>query len=146
MKIRWLVTTGLAASILAACASSDNELDEMALDGWLDAYGAAWEKKDPSAVAALFTEDARYRETPYAEPFEGRDAIADYWTTVTEDQADIDFSYEAIAISGNTGIAQWSSQFRSISGDVPVELNGVFVLEFDEQAIVSSLREWWHVR
>jgi hypothetical protein len=42
------------------------------------------------------------------------------------------------------GIAQWSARFRSISGDVPVELNGVFVLEFADRERVRSLREWWH--
>ena len=113
---------------------------------WLDAYGAAWVGKDPDAAAALFTEDAQYRETPYAEPFRGRGGIRDYWKKVTSDQDDIAFDYAPIAVSGNTGVAQWSARFRSISGDAAVELNGVFVLEFDGVNRVSSLREWWHAR
>ena len=51
-----------------------------------------------------------------------------------------------IAVSGSTGVAEWSARFRSIAGDVPVELNGVFMLEFADSGQVSSLREWWHVR
>ncbi len=126
-------------------ATSDR-LAEGDLTRWLEAYGLAWERKSPDAAAALFTESASYQQTPYEEPFLGRAAIRDYWTKVTSDQTGIDFSFELIAVSGMTGIAQWSTRFRTISDDTPVELNGVFVLEFADPHLVGSLREWWHVR
>lgn len=113
---------------------------------WLEAYGNAWETKDPGAATALFTDGATYQATPYDEPFRGRGEIADYWSSVTADQKDIDFSFETVAVNGDTGIALWSSRFRTISADVPVELNGVFILEFADAGHVSSLREWWHAR
>ena len=121
------------------------------LTRWLAAYGAAWEGRDAGAAAALFTDDARYQETPYAEPFAGRGGISDYWARVTANQRDVSFEFEPIAVTGDTGIAQWSAKFRAVSGDAnsggaKVELNGVFVLEFADQAHVRSLREWWHVR
>jgi hypothetical protein len=80
------------------------------------------------------------------EPMRGRTAIAGYWATVTADQSDIEFDFTILAVTERTGIAQWSARFRSISGNVPVELNGVFVLEFAPDGLVESLREWWHVR
>lgn len=120
--------------------------DKEELTRWLEAYGAAWESRDAASASALFTQDATYQETPYAEPFRGRAAIGEYWSRVTEDQDGIDFGFEALGCSGNLGFAQWSARFRSISGDAPVELNGVFVLEFADSGHVSSLREWWHVR
>ena len=76
----------------------------------------------------------------------GRTAIAGYWATVTADQADIEFDFAVLAVTGRTGIAEWSARFRSVSGDVPVELNGVFVLDFAPDGRVESLREWWHAR
>ena len=121
-------------------------LTEAALAAWLDAYGSAWESRDPDAAAALFTADALYRETPYAEPFRGRAEIRDYWEGVTADQADIVFEFTPIAVSGQTGVAEWSATFRSVSADVPVELAGVFVLGFAGNGEVRSLREWWHAR
>ena len=51
-----------------------------------------------------------------------------------------------LAVTNNTGIARWSARFRSVSGNVDVELNGVFVLEFASSDQVQTLREWWHVR
>ncbi|MDX1561474.1 MAG: nuclear transport factor 2 family protein [Gammaproteobacteria bacterium] len=125
---------------------STANLTDAELAAWLEAYGNAWESKLPDAAAALFTEDALYQETPYAEPFRGRGEIRDYWARVTADQDGIRFDFSVISTQGTTGVAQWSSKFRSISGDTQVELNGVFVLEFAESGEVSSLREWWHVR
>lgn len=134
------------AALTLSCSQDTDAISAQELDSWLAAYGAAWEGKDPARVAALFTEDATYQETPYAEPFRGREGISDYWASVTADQADITFEFETLSVSGNTGVAHWSARFRSISGDVPVELNGVFVLEYADENLVSSLREWWHVR
>jgi len=121
-------------------------IDSAAVSAWLASYGAAWEGRNADRAAALFTEGATYLETPFAEPFAGRDAIHAYWARVTADQSDIDFRFAVIAVQGMTGIAEWSTRLRSISGDTPVELNGVFVLEFADADQVSSLREWWHVR
>lgn len=143
-----LRTILVAAGLLAAVGCGDGEppLERSALDSWLQSYGAAWEGRDGTAASELFTPDALYRETPHAEPLRGRTAIAGYWATVTADQADIEFDFTILAVADRTGIAEWSARFRSVSGDVPVELNGVFVLEFAPDGLVSSLREWWHAR
>jgi len=127
-------------------ATTLTELSEAGLREWLEQYKAAWEQKDPEQAAALFTADATYQETPYADPFRGRDAIRTYWAGVTSDQSGIDFAFDPISVSGQTGVAQWSARFRSISADVAVELNGIFVLMFAAGRQVSSLREWWHAR
>ena len=116
------------------------------LDAWLRAYGNAWEAKDPDAAAGLFTADAEYYETPYAEAFAGRAGIRDYWARVTADQQGVRFTYAVIAVTGRTGVATWSAHFASISGGVDVELNGAFVLEFESAGQCRVLREWWHAR
>lgn len=136
----------LLVAAAASCSRPAGSIGEQDLVRWLESYGAAWENRDPAAAAALFSNDARYQEDPYAEPYEGRDGIRDYWASVTADQDAIDFEYEVLSVEGGMGIALWSARFRSISGDAPVELNGVFVLDFADPDHVSSLREWWHVR
>jgi nuclear transport factor 2 (NTF2) superfamily protein len=145
MKTRWLA----ASAALAACMpalSRAQELDAATLQRWLDGYGAAWEERDPDAAARLFTMNASYRETPYAEPFRGRNGIRDYWASVTAGQREVDFDAEILAIDGNVGVAHWSATFTDAAGAAPVELDGVFVLEFDSQGLCSELREWWLLR
>lgn len=121
-------------------------LDANVLDKWLDAYGAAWEARDPDAAAALFAPGATYRDTPWSEPYSGPDGVRDYWAGVTADQRDVDFQSRALGVIGQTGVAEWSCRFRLDSSGSSVELNGVFVLEFDASGLCTSLREWWHAR
>jgi ketosteroid isomerase-like protein len=116
------------------------------LSAWLSRYGAAWESRDAELAAALFSADATYRETPFDPPMTGRDGVRDYWRRVTADQRDVAFSSRAIAVNGRHGVAEWSARFRLESSGARLELDGVFVLEFDEAGLCTSLREWWHVR
>lgn len=127
-------------------AQDKADISRADLEAWLDAYERAWEQKDPDAAASLFTADAQYFETPYAEPFKGAAGVREYWARVTADQRDIDFRYDIVAVEGNKGVAAWSAVFNTISGGARVELNGVFVLEFADSRRCKTLREWWLVR
>ena len=121
-------------------------LTATALDDWLAGYKGAWESRDPERAAALFTEHATYHETPFDAPKVGRNGIRDYWANVTADQQDVAVKAHVLAVAGQTGIARWSARFTSTSSGARIELDGVFVLMFDEQGLCSELREWWHVR
>ena len=113
---------------------------------WLRAYGDAWEARNAEAASQLFSEDALYFETPYAEPFRGREGVKGYWARVTDDQREVDFDSEAFGFTGTTGVATWSARFKLASNGATVELNGVFLLDFDEDDLCCRLREWWHAR
>jgi uncharacterized protein (TIGR02246 family) len=121
-------------------------VDARHVEDWLDRYGRAWEERDPGAAAALFTEDATYRETPFAEPLRGAEAVREYWADVTEQQEDIRFGYGLLAVTGELAIALWTSTFTSVPGGDRVELDGVFVLRFGDDGLCNELREWWHAR
>lgn len=113
------------------------------LKSWLDAYGHAWETKDPEAAGKLFTEDASYRESPYGEPMRGREAIVEYWSHVPRTQDDVHFKYEIITLINEIAIAHWSASFIRIPSNVKVRLDGIFLLNFDESNRCRRLREWW---
>ncbi|MFW6093786.1 MAG: nuclear transport factor 2 family protein [Pseudomonadota bacterium] len=113
---------------------------------WLEGYKAAWETRDADKVVALFTEDATYQELPCAAPLEGRQGIRDYWTEATGGQQDVDFSYQVLSVSGNTGIAHWRTNFTRIPSGSRALVDGIFVLEFTPNGLCESLKEWWHVQ
>jgi nuclear transport factor 2 (NTF2) superfamily protein len=119
-------------------------MDHQALKSWLDAYGRAWETRDPRAVGELFSENATYQETPFAEPMRGRSAIREYWSLKVERAQETPrFSYEILAALGNTGIAHWKASFVRTASRAKVKLDGVFVLTFDSDNRCLELREWW---
>lgn len=141
-----LALGALIALALAALTASAEPIDERALTDWLRRYEQAWESRDAQAASSIFTEDALYYETPYAEPFRGRQGIADYWSGVTADQRDVDFTSEVIAVKDDVGIAHWNAKLTAASTGQRVELDGIFVLRFGEDGLVSELKEWWVLR
>jgi len=142
--IRPLLVAGLLAAL--AVTAEAKPLTPAALESWLARYGAAWEARDAKLVGPLFSNDAPYQDMPFDEPKKGRAGIEEYWRTVTADQRDVQFESKVIAVNGNTGVAHWSAKFRVASTGGMIELDGVFVLEFDDKGQCTSLREWWHVR
>lgn len=146
---KFILVTGVASMCLAGSlpAEGDSEpLGREAVEEWLDGYEEAWETLDADKAAALFTADATYQDNPYSDPYRGRHGIHEYWTTVTSDQSDVDFSYEVLSVDGNTGIAHWRSEFTQKSSGSLVVLDGIFVLEFVPEGLCKELREWWHVK
>jgi nuclear transport factor 2 (NTF2) superfamily protein len=110
---------------------------------WLEGYRLAWETRDPDAAAALFTDDARYREEPYAEPFVGRAGVRDYWARVTATQEDVEFRSGTPLTVGDRAAVEWWVTLRN--GGVEVTLAGEFWLAFDDAGLCRELREYWHV-
>ena len=114
-------------------------------ENWLRKYGNSWEKGDPSATEALFTSDARYYETPFDDPLIGLDEIYAYWQdNAALGQKDIHFSYEALAVYKNVGVAQWRANFIRLSSGHRVRLDGIFKVEFSDDGKCQIFREWWH--
>lgn len=111
---------------------------------WMDRYGKASEDSDPKGAAELFTQNAVYYETPFDDPMIGHNTIYRYWGEAAQYLKDVQFSYEILAVAGNLGIALWQAKFVSVKSGNHVALDGVFLVEFDEQGKCSRFREWWH--
>jgi nuclear transport factor 2 (NTF2) superfamily protein len=114
----------------------------LTVDEWIDGYRAAWENRDPDAAAALFTQDASYRETPYSEPDRGRDGVRAYWARVTSTQEDVKLLTGTPVIEGDRAAVEW--WVTLLNGGVEVTLAGEFLLRFDENGLCRELREYWH--
>jgi len=99
-------TTLLFFSVTVEVTAADqHELYMAKVESWLKGYEEAWETLDADKATLLFTENAIYREDLYKDPYQGRENIHKYWTTVTADQKDVDFTFEILSVKGNTGIA-----------------------------------------
>ena len=123
---------------------------ERDVQDWLDEYGHAWVDGDPDRAAALFSDTATYRETPFDDPMRGRHAIREYWQENAADaQEDVEFASQVWAVTNDTAIAGWQARFARKASGARVELDGTFRLVFlDEQGALQCtvLEEWWHRR
>lgn len=119
--------------------------DDEALRKWVEAYGRAWVERDPEAAGALFSETAEYHESPFEEPFRGREGIERYWREATSTQRDVEFSFEILSSGSQSGIAHWSAGFTRIASGARLKLDGILVLTFGQDGLCTELREWWHI-
>jgi SnoaL-like protein len=93
-------------------------------------------------VAALFAEDAVYWYGPFREATRGRDAIVRQWVDGGLGE-DFDYTVEPLAVTGLRGIAHWTVAFGDPATNAAVELDGVLVLEFDDDGRCTEHREWY---
>jgi len=109
---------------------------------WIEAYGRAWEARDPEAAAALFTEYAVYLSSPFRPPSIGRDGVRDYWTRATTDQRDVRVRFGAPIAVGNKVAVEWWTTMRMQGTEVTCP--GCLVLRFAPDGRCEELREYWH--
>jgi hypothetical protein len=108
---------------------------------WLERYRRAWVERDADAAADLFTEDALYREQPFAQPFAGREAIRHYWSTVTRTQSRVELRYGSPVVEARRVAVEWWANL--LNDGSPMTLAGEFLLAFDEHGRCRELREYW---
>ena len=111
---------------------------------WLEAYGHAWEERDPDAAAGLFTEDASYAWGPFEEPLRGREAIRGRWAEATEVQRDVRFGSEVLGVVDAGAVARWWCTFAV--GEASIELEGIFLVALTADERCRDFREWWNER
>jgi SnoaL-like domain len=116
---------------------------QLTVSGWLAEYRRAWIERDPDAAAALFTDDALYREQPYDEPFVGPSGVRDYWARVTATQEAVELEYGTPVVVGDRAAVEW--WVTMLNGGAEITLAGEFMLRFDENGLCRELREYWHV-
>ncbi|MDH3729635.1 MAG: nuclear transport factor 2 family protein [Acidimicrobiia bacterium] len=115
---------------------------EHQLNSWLQAYGRAWETNDTDGFVALFSDDAVYEESPFAEPMVGTAAIRAYAEQMEQYQGEVAFTFEIL--SAAPAIALFGASYNNLADGIPTQLDGVFLLGFDDAGLCTSLREWWH--
>lgn len=115
----------------------------MDVRAWLDAYGRAWEQKDPGAAADLFADDATYRSNIYEQPHEGRDGVAMYWRDVTRTQEDVRVMVGTPFVDGDRVAAEFWTTMRNAGTEIT--LAGCLLLRFDDDGLCTALREYWQI-
>lgn len=73
---------------------------------------AAWESKDPDAIAALFTDDATYAYSPWKEPVRGVEAIVADWVADQDPPDSWTAAYTAAYVAGDVAIIKGETTYH----------------------------------
>jgi hypothetical protein len=123
-------------------AAADGYAARVTRAEWIAAYGSAWERADAEAAAALFTENAIYRSSPFEEAAIGQSGVRAYWERVTATQSGVRVRFGEPVESGDKVAVEWWTTMQSAGSDVT--LPGCLLLRFAPDGRCEELREYWH--
>jgi ketosteroid isomerase-like protein len=112
-------------------------MDRAAVMTWVQSYERAWHANDADAVPTLFTEDARYRRSPYTPPLVGHQALAGFWTE--DEGAVFTMSAEPVAVEGDTAVVRVRVNY---GGDQPQEYTDLWLIHFATDGRADDFEEW----
>jgi ketosteroid isomerase-like protein len=130
-------------------------VDAVAVADWLAAYVEAWKSYDREQIAALFSDDIKYRFHPYDEPVVGRQAVVESWlgegghegAPERDEAGTYDASYRPVAVDGNVAVAIGSSTYtRGPGGPVEEIYDNCFMMRFDDDGRCREFTEWFMKR
>ncbi|MGF1645395.1 MAG: nuclear transport factor 2 family protein [Kineosporiaceae bacterium] len=113
------------------------ELSHYTVLTWVRAYEDAWRSGDIDAVARLFTEDVRYRRSPYEPAEVGHDAVRAFWA---EDAGHV-FTVEAhpVAVEGPVAVVRLLVRYTAPEQQ---EYSDLWLLRFAADGRVADFEEW----
>jgi len=128
----------------AAAPAASAGLNTSALGRVLvDTFGKGWAKGDVPLLMSVFSDEAAFIETPFAQPRKGREAILQYWRDVPVHQAEVTFTSGEIFAVGPWFSVEYKVTFRRRRTGEWVEARGAMFCETGEGKI-TELRMYWH--
>jgi hypothetical protein len=114
-------------------------MDRTAVERWVADYERLWRTPGTELLAELFVPDASYLPSPWAQPVEGLEMIAEFWEAERRG-ADEDFtmSSDVVAVDGRTAIVRVSVRYGA-SGRIWRDL---WVIQLAPDGRCSRFEEW----
>jgi hypothetical protein len=104
---------------------------------WVAGYERAWREGDLGAVTRLFSEEARYRRSPYTPSAIGHAAIQAFWQE--DEGTTFTVTARLVAVEGRQAVVRLEVQY----GDpVTQEYRNLWVLHFASDGRVEDFEEW----
>ncbi len=114
--------------------------DRAAVSRWLAGYEAAWRAPGTEGLAALFTSDASYLQSPYAQPVTGLDAIRQMWEEERQGPDEVfTLATDIVAVDGPTAVVRAEVCY----GDPPrQEYRDLWIIRLCDDGRCSGFEEW----
>lgn len=114
--------------------------DRPALTEWIARYERCWRSAKSEHLQALFTPDAVYLTSPYAEPIEGLPAISQMWEAERESPDEVfSLDTEIVALEGLTGVVRALVRYGE---PVTQEYRDLWIVALDDTGRCSWFEEW----
>lgn len=109
----------------------------------VDTFAEGWSRAQLDRILSVFTPEAVFQETPFAERLAGTEAIRRYWSDVPYHQSEITITTGEIFTVGPWFATEFKSVFRRRRTGEWVEARGALFCETQDGRI-SEMRMYWH--
>ena len=109
----------------------------------VDTFAEAWSKGQLDRILSVFTPDAVFQETPFAERLAGTESVRRYWSDVPYHQSEITVTTGEIFAVGPWFATEFKSVFRRRRTGEWVEARGALFCETRE-GLIAEMRMYWH--
>jgi ketosteroid isomerase-like protein len=114
--------------------------DRESVQSWVGGYVSAWRTEGADGLATLFTDDATYLHSPYAEPVVGLARIRAMWDDDRDGPDEVfTISTDIIAVDGDTAVVRALVRYGH---PVRREYSDLWVLRLNERAQCTWFEEW----
>src|SRR5689334_1333273 len=115
-------------------------MERVAVEEWVATYVRVWRSPGTDGLARVFTPDASYLPSPWADPVVGETALATFWET-ERDGPDETFTFaaEVVAVDGPTAVVRVAVEYDAGRSGPWKDL---WVLGFADDGRCSSFEEW----
>jgi len=115
-------------------------MDREAVEQWVTAYERLWRTPGTGLLAELFAPHASYVPSPWAQPVEGLDAIAQFWEAerVSADE-EFTMSSDVVAMDADTAVVRVLVTYGAV-GQRP--WRDLWVLRFAADGRCFWFEEW----
>jgi uncharacterized protein (TIGR02246 family) len=110
------------------------ELDLKAIS---ERYFAAWEARDPNAIAALHTEDTRFWTRLGTEPVLGREAVRATFAELFERFPEFGFETYRVLYGPDFWVLDWALTFQPVGSDERARFDCVDVVNVSADGLVA---------
>jgi len=111
--------------------------DRASVEQWVADYERVWRTPGTDAVPEIFTEDATYLVSPWAEPFVGTERIEHLWDDEREGPDEsFTMSSEVVAVDGDTAVVRVAVEYPE------QRWRDLWVLRFAADGRCEHFEEW----
>jgi hypothetical protein len=118
-------------------------MDRSDVERWIDGYQRAWRTAGTGGLGDLFSPDASYLPSPWADPVEGLAAISRFWDE-ERDGPDEPFTMrrEILTVDGATAVVRVSVDYDGPGATAGQRWRDLWVLRFDAEGRCVAFEEW----
>lgn len=107
---------------------------------WVTAYERAWRTAGTDDLERLFTADATYLTTPYADPIRGLPEIRRFWDADRDGPDEVfTMSWSVVAASGDTAVVRVEVAYGE---PVRQEYRDLWIIRFAADGRCREFEEW----